>query len=394
MTEPTIAVVGGGIAGLATGVALRARGLDVVVYEQAPQLGDVGAGIQLTPNSVRLLDRLGLGDAVRRVAVPLSSRSMYFRADGTEIAPVLTTDSDGNPLFGIHRADLVEVLATALPDHVVRVNSRVVESQRSGDGVRLHFADGTEETADVVVAADGIHSLLRKAVTPPATPVNSGMVAYRGTLRADDVPTWPTDRFELWMGDGKHLLVFPLRGGQLINYVAFVPSGADQVESWSAAGDPADLVREFAGWNDRVVDLISRVRSTFWWGLYDREPLARWTDGNVVVIGDAAHPMLPHLGQGANQSVEDAFALAVLLEGASSSDVSGRLRAFEELRLPRTSAVQAGARANGMRYDSQSRYQDQALRDAELGAVRRFRLGLYDYDVEAAALSRVVHADR
>lgn len=200
-------------------------------------------------------------------------------------------------------------------------------------------------------------------------------------------PTWPNDRFELWTGEGKHLLVFLLRGGTLINYVAFVPSGTLAAESWSAPGDPEDLLRAFAGWKDRVVDLLSRVTSTFWWGLYDREPLSRCSDGRIVAIGDAAHPMLPHLGQGANQSVEDAVALAVMLEGAPAEHVAERLRAFEELRLLRTSAVQAGARVNGLRYDSQSRYQDQALRDAELGAVRDFRLSLYDYDVEAAAQS-------
>jgi salicylate hydroxylase len=380
-----VAVVGGGIAGLATGLALRRRGIDAVVYEQAPALGEVGAGIQLTPNSVRLLDRLGLGESIRTVAVPFSPASKYYRADGTEIAPVLTTDSVGNPLFGIHRADLIDVLASALPSDAIRVDSRVVGADVSSKEARVRFADGGEVSADIVVAADGIHSLLRATVTPPTTPVNSGMLAYRGTLRADDVPSWPNDRFELWMGEGKHLLVFPLRGGTLINYVAFVPSGTLAVESWSAPGDPTDLMREFAGWNDRVVDLLARVTSTFWWGLYDREPLARWTDGRVVAIGDAAHPMLPHLGQGANQSVEDAVALAVLLEGSGANDVAERLRAFEELRLPRVSAVQAGARANGLRYDSQSKYQDQVLRDTELGAVREFRLGLYDYDVEAAA---------
>ena len=385
MTQPQIAVVGGGIAGLATGVALRARGLDAVVYEQAPALGEVGAGIQLTPNSVRLLDRLGLGEALRKTAVTLTPTSMYYRADGAEIAPVLTTDSAGNPLFGIHRADLVDVLASALPADAIRVDAGVVGIDDADGRARLQLADGTEVAADVVVAADGIHSLLRSAVTPPTTPVNSGMLAYRGTLPAEEVPDWPTDRFELWMGEGKHLLVFPLRGGTLINYVAFVPSSTIAAESWSAPGDPADLLRAFDGWNGRVVDLLSRVRSTFWWGLYDREPLSRWTDGRVVVIGDAAHPMLPHLGQGANQSMEDAVALAVLLEGSTTVDVAQRLREFERLRLPRTSAVQAGARANGFRYDSQSRYQDQVLRDAELGAVREFRLGLYDYDVEAAA---------
>jgi salicylate hydroxylase len=380
-----VAVVGGGIGGLATGLALRRRGIDVTVYEQAPALGEVGAGVQMTPNSLRLLDRFGLGDELRRLGVRLDpERSMYYRMDGTPIAPVLTTDSTGqNFIYGIHRADLVNILASGIPAGVVHTGRRCTGLQHSPDGVRRDFDDGAVVEADVVVAADGIHSSLQRHVVEPARPVHSGSVAYRGLLPTEEVPSWPTDRFELWMGAGKHLLVFPVRSGTLINYVGFVPSDVRAEESWSAPGDPAVLAEAFTGWDPRIQELLAAVRSTFWWGLYDREPLRRWTNGRLTLLGDAAHPMLPHLGQGANQSIEDAVALSIVLADATPETAPARLQEYEALRHPRTTAVQAGARANGLRYDS--RYTDLSLRDAELDAVRTFRLSLYDYDVELAA---------
>lgn len=384
--ELRVAVVGGGIGGLATGLALHRRGIDVTVYEQAPALGEVGAGVQVTPNSLRLLDRFGLGDEVRRLGVELDrQRSMYYRTDGTPIAPVLTTDSTGrNSIYGIHRADLVDVLASGIPAGVVRTDHRCTGLRQSADAVELEFENGALASADVVVAADGIHSALQRHVVEPARPVDSGSVAYRGLLPAEEVPSWPTDRFELWMGAGKHLLVFPVRAGTVINYVGFVPSDVRAAESWSAPGDPAVLAAAFSGWDPRIRELLSAVRSTFWWGLYDREPLRRWTNGRVTLLGDAAHPMLPHLGQGANQSIEDAIALSIVLADATPETAPARLREYEALRHPRTTAVQAGARANGLRYDS--RYEDLSVRDAELDGVRSFRLSLYDYDVERAAI--------
>jgi salicylate hydroxylase len=380
-----VAVVGGGIGGLATGLALSRYGIDVGVYEQAPALGEVGAGLQMTPNSLRLFDRLGLGDQLREVGARLSpEHSMYYRMDGTPIAPVLTTDSTGhNLIYGMHRADLVNVLAGAIPPGVVHTGHRCTSVRRSADVLHLSFDNGATCEADVVVAADGIHSSLRRQIAEPASPVNSGSVAYRGLLPASKVPSWPTDRSEFWMGVGKHLLVFPVRAGSLINYVGFVHSDVQARESWSAPGDPGTLAREFSGWDPRIEALLTSIESTFWWGLYDREPLRRWTDGRLTLLGDAAHPMLPHLGQGANQSIEDAFALSVFLAGATPETAPARLQEYETLRRPRTTAVQAGARANGLRYDS--RYEDLRVRDAEFEAVRTFRLSLYDYDVEEAA---------
>ncbi len=392
-----VAVVGGGIGGLATGLALTRRGIDVTVHEQAPALGEVGAGVQLTPNSIRLLDRLGVGSELRRFGVPLHSRhSTYYRMDGTPVAPILTTDSTGeNHIYGMHRADLVNILAAALPDGVVRTDHRCVGMGRDGAETRLTFSDRSVVTADVVVGADGIHSTVQHHLVEPARPVDSGSVAYRGLLPAAALPSWPRDRFELWMGDGKHLLVFPVRSGTLINYVGFVPGHERAEESWSAPGDTAELVAAFQGWDTRVQQLLAAVRTTFWWGLYDREPLPRWTDGRIVLLGDAAHPMLPHLGQGANQSIEDAITLSVVLAGATPDTAPERLRHYEALRRPRTAGVQAGARANGLRYDSL--YDDLSVRDAELNTLNGFRLSLYDYDAEQAAdeaLAAVCAAER
>lgn len=385
-----VAIVGGGIGGMAAGIALSRRGIDVTVFEQAAQLGEVGAGVQLTPNSIRLMERWGLGDALTSVGVPLGTNSRYYRRDGSLIAPVLTSSSDPEErVYGMHRADLLSLLADALDDGVVRVGHRCVGFEQDEHTARLAFDNGASAEADVVIAADGIHSVLHDFAAEPTHPVHSGSVAYRGLIPATRLPSWPTNTFELWMGEGKHLLVFPVRRGELINYVGFVPSHEEAKESWSAPGDPAELANAFAGWDPRIEELLAHVDSTFWWGLYDREPLQAWTTGRLTLLGDAAHPMLPHLGQGANQSVEDGAALAIMLAEADSATAPRALLDYESLRRTRTTQVQEGSRANGNRYDSA--YEDLEQRDAEITASREFRLWLYDYDVEAearAAMSR------
>src|SRR5215208_3018234 len=323
MTQFTVVIIGGGIGGLFAANALIARGFDVSVYEQAPALGEVGAGVFLTPNSVRQLQRVGLGDQVER------------------------------------------------------------------RGARV--ANGAVAEGDVVIAADGIHSDLRPFAAPPSRPVFHGSVAYRGVLPHRRIPHWPTDCWQMWLGRGKHFLSFPVRSGELINYVGFVPADAEMQESWSAPGDPDVLRREFEGWDPRIEILLSQVEKTFRWALYDREPLPTWTRGRLTLLGDAAHPMLPHLGQGANQSIEDGMALATILALTSRAGVPAALLAYERLRRERVAAVQRGARENGMRYDSS--YADLGVRDAEISAHAAFRKRLYDHDVvpeaqaAAAALS-------
>lgn len=388
--RPTVAIVGGGIGGLFAAKALLARGIRTDVYEQAEALGEIGAGVFLTPNSLRHLQRHGLGAAVQRCGVRVGSGSRYFRDDGSSIAPVQVTDSTGrNAAYGMHRADLVALIADALPRGVVHTGHRCTGFEQSGDAARAIFADGTAAEADIVIGADGIHSQLRPYVFPPSRPVFSGSVAYRGVVPSECIPDWPLERWLMWLGKGKHFLAFPLRAGELVNFVGFVPADAQMKESWSAPGDPDQLRREFAGWDPRIGNLLEQVRMTFRSALYDRDPLPVWTKGRLSLLGDAAHPMLPHLGQGANQAIEDGAALAAILARADSDTAPAALLAYERLRCERVASVQEGARQNGLRYDSA--VADLGLRDSELEAHADFRRRLYDYDVlpdaEAAAIS-------
>jgi salicylate hydroxylase len=393
----TAAVVGGGIGGLATAAALTRAGIEASVYEQAPELGEVGAGVLIGPNSVRLLHRLGLAAAIDEVGGWVGEGSTYYRHDGSRVAPVMTTDSSGwAAMYGMHRADLIDVLRRAVPASRIHPGHRAVSvgqdlgdhgtgDQGPGDQgtgkARVVFENGAVAEADVVIAADGIHSALRRFVTEPTAPVFSGQISYRGVLDTSRVPWWPARIFQVWMGEGKHVIVFPVRAGRMLNFVCFVPADEEMRESWSAPGDPDALRAAFAGFAAPVTGLLGQVDSTFWWGLYDREPLAEWTRGRLALLGDAAHPMLPHLGQGANQSVEDAFALAAVLKDASSAEVPAALRHYVQVRRRRTDVVQANSRRNGERYDQVNRTADG--RDRELIDTRKLRAWLYDYDVEA-----------
>ena len=386
-----VVVVGGGIGGLFAANALVARGVEVSVYEQAPALGEVGAGFYLTPNAVRQMQRVGLGPAVDKYGARVGTKSHYYRHDGTPIAPVQVADASGwSANFGMHRADLVDLLAAPLPAGVVRCGHRAVGFEQAGDVARVQFANGAIAEGDVVVGADGIHSELRPYVFPPSKPVFHGTISYRGLVSRERLPGWPMDRWLMWAGPAKqlkHFLAFPVRHGTMVNYVGFVPTDEAMKESWSAPGDPDVLRREFQGWDPRIATVLAQVDKCFRWALYDREPLATWSKGRLTLLGDAAHPMLPHLGQGANQSIEDGMALATILCRVDSSQVAAALLAYERLRRARVADVQLGARKHGLRVDSM--VDDLARRDAELAAHAEFRARLYSYDVvphaEAAA---------
>jgi salicylate hydroxylase len=384
----TAAIVGGGIGGLAAAAALTRAGIEVSVYEQAPRIGEIGAGVLIGPNSVRLLHRLGLAAAIDEAGGWVGEGSAYYRHDGTKVAPVMTTDSAGwAAMYGMHRADLVDLLRRAVPGDRVRPGHRAVSfaqdpwPARGGGKARVTFENGAVAEADLVIGADGIHSTLQPFVAARATPVFSGQISYRGVLDTARVPWWPPRVFQVWMGEGKHVIVFPVRAGRMLNFVCFVPADQAMRESWSAPGDPDALRAAFAGFATPVTDLLREVDSTFWWGLYDREPLAEWTKGRLALLGDAAHPMLPHLGQGANQSIEDAFALAAVLRDASAAGVPDALRRYAQVRRRRTDVVQANSRRNGERYDTVNRTADG--RDREIADTRKLRAWLYDYDVEA-----------
>jgi salicylate hydroxylase len=378
----TAAVVGGGIGGLTAAAALTRAGIHASVYEQASELGEVGAGVLIGPNSVRLLHRLGLAEAIDEVGGWVGEGSTYYRHDGARVAPVMTTDSSGwAAMYGMHRADLIDVLRRAVPGDRIHPGHRAVSFEQDADKGRVVFENGAVAEADLVIAADGIHSALRRFVTEPTAPVFSGQISYRGVLDTSRVPWWPARIFQVWMGEGKHVIVFPVRAGKMLNFVCFVPADEEMRESWSAPGDPDALRASFKGFAAPVTVLLEQVDSTFWWGLYDREPLAEWTRGRLALLGDAAHPMLPHLGQGANQSIEDAFALAAVLRDASPADVPAALRHYAQVRRRRTDVVQANSRRNGERYDQVNRTAES--RDRELVDARKLRAWIYDYDVEA-----------
>lgn len=380
------AIVGGGIGGLSAANALRQRGIEVTVFEQAKALGEIGAGVFIFPNSLRQLQRMGFASALAAVGAKVGRGSEYCRMDGAVVGPILTTDSSGwNGMYGMHRADLLNVLANELPTSSIRTDHRCIGFEQDETVARLRFANGATADPDVVIAADGIHSVLQSHVVAPQPPEYSGVRAYRGLVAREKLPQWRNGAHQVWMGDGKDFMVFPVRGGSLLNYVGFVPTATATVESWSAPGDRDELAASFQGWDPRVVALLEKIETCFWWGLYDRRPLARWTNGRLALLGDAAHPMLPHLGQGANQAIEDGVALAVLLQDRDISEVPELLKRYEQLRRARTDVVQAEARQNGLRYDS--RYASLEQRDREIVNTAEFRKWLYDYDVEEAALA-------
>jgi salicylate hydroxylase len=391
-----VVVVGGGIGGLFAANALLAHGLKVSLYEQAPALGEVGAGVYLTPNAVRQMQRVGLGAAVEKWGARVGPKSQYLRHDGSPIAPVQVADASGwNASFGMHRADLIDFLAASLPSKIIHCGHRAVGFEQAGDIARVRFANGASAEGDAVVGADGIHSELRPYVFPPSKPVFHGTISYRGLVARERLPGWPMDRWEMWAGPAKqlkHFLVFPVRHGTMVNYVGFVPTDEAMKESWSAPGDAQVLRREFAGWDARVARVLAQVDKCFRWALYDREPLPTWTQGRLTLLGDAAHPMLPHLGQGANQSIEDGMALATILSRVDRAQVPAALLAYERLRRERVAEVQLGARKHGLRVDSM--VDDLGKRDAELAAHADFRARLYSYDVVPHAEAALGGIDR
>lgn len=378
MAGLSVVIVGGGIGGLSAAVALRSRGVQVQVYEQAHQLGDVGAGLILQPNSLRVLERLGVGDRVARVGASITDWR-YCQADGTVVAQETFGRTAADTMLGVYRPDLVAALVASLPERVMCTGHHCVAFAQDDRRAAVTFDNGVTVDADVVVGADGIHSVLQHHVVEPREPVFSGTVAYRGVIPAQQVPGWPVGARRLWLGQGRFLLVYPLRVGELLNYVGVVRADEQMRESWSAPGDPAQLAAAFAnGWDPLVGRVLAQVETTFQWGLYDRDPLPRWSRGRLTLLGDAAHPMLPFSRQGANQAIEDGMALATLLQGSSTADVPDVLARYQVLRRDRTAALQLSSRANAER------------RGLVKPALNAGTAWVLDYDVEDAA--RVVRA--
>ncbi|MHA6615983.1 FAD-dependent monooxygenase [Pseudonocardia sp. DLS-67] len=374
MIGPRVAVVGGGIGGLATAAFLHRAGLRSVVYEQAAELKQVGAGLVLAPNAVRLLRRLGAMDRLRGRAVPLDVGWEFRRwADGQVLSAEILAGSCerlyGERTYAVHRADLAEAIAAAVPRGALRLGKRCTSVTVQGDAALLTFADGTSADADVVIGADGVHSAVRGAITEPAPASYSGICAFRGLVPADRAPGFARRRAQtLWIGPGHHLVHYPVSGGTAVNLVAFAPAGDYRVESWSATATVEEFLAEFAGWDPRLRELIVGAGTPGRWALLDRAPLGRWSRGPVTLLGDAAHPMFPFFAQGAAQSIEDAAVLARCL-AADPRSPGPALRRYESLRIGRTTRLQevshARAHVNHLPDGPEQRARDASLAGAD-----------------------------
>jgi salicylate hydroxylase len=343
-----VAVVGSGIGGLIAAIALRAKGFRVEVFDQASELSEIGAGVSLGGNGMRVLDALGLGAAVRDVSANLRRIEFHHWRSGDIFYEHPMGDwyeeRFGGPFLGIHRADFHQVLLAAF-DGEPRLGLRCVALDESAGGVELRFADGSTTEADLVVGADGLRSAVRGHVTDADEPVFSAMSCYRGLVPVDQVPGGDQFGLTFFLGPNRHLVAYPVRGGELINFVAYVPDPEWTLESWSFRSEPAQAVAAFGGWTETVTTMLGHAEEVGRWALYDREPLRRWSTGRVTLLGDAAHPMLPHAGQGSNQAIEDAAALAFYLSEEDAS-VAGALQRYERLRKARTRQIQLGSRGN------------------------------------------------
>jgi salicylate hydroxylase len=347
----SIAIVGGGIGGLTAALALLEAGFDVQVYEQARALREVGAGIVLTPNATRVLRTLGLGAKLEQFGVaPLAWRQRRWQ-DGRTLQCSPLAPAPGTPamFYTFHRADVLAMLLEALPGECLRTGHRLVGFTDHGDRVEARFDNGARIEADILIGADGIHSTVRGLLFGPEQPRFTGCVACRGMVAAErvahlDLP----NESQLWMGPGRHFVHYFVRGAKLINFVCLIEQDAWTKESWNEPGDLATILTAYDGWHAQVRSLISSTDEIFIWGLFDRTPLARWSVGRVTLLGDACHPMLPFMAQGAAQAIEDAATLAGVL-AQSAADVPQALHRYESLRLPRTARIQTTAAGNKAR---------------------------------------------
>lgn len=354
MTQRSAIVVGAGIGGLTAALGLARAGRDVLVLEQAERLGEVGAGIQLSPNASRVLYSLGLREQLEAVAfVPqaIEARSSGGRLVMREELGAHAVSRYGFPYLHLHRADLHAVLAEAAaadPRIELRLGARCDGvSADSISASAVLAGSGERLETELLIGADGIHSTVREALLGSARPRFTGNVAWRALIPAAELSGFkPPPVAGIWMGAGAHVVMYYLRRGELVNVVAVVEQAGWEVESWSERGNPDELRAAFTGWNATVTSTLAAVKpeACYRWALLDRPPLPSWSGGRLVLLGDACHPTLPFLAQGAAMAIEDAASLARCLSTDASS--AEALRRYEALRKPRTSKIQRVSRLN------------------------------------------------
>lgn len=350
--SPHIAIAGGGMAGLTTALALSRRGFPVTVIEQAPELQEVGAGLQISPNAWRVLDALGLGQAIMaRSTAPTALRVRSARGGRTITRMPLGATAEARwkaPYRVIHRADLQATLAEALTASEqarLRLDTTIADFREKALGVTVVTGAGEATEFAGLVGADGIRSTIRQRLTGEDSLRHAGKIAWRTTIPADELPPGlEAEETVLWLGRDAHLVHYAVRDGREINVIA-VTTGDWDAPGWSADGDPAELLPSFADWPAPARVLLERSSGWKKWALADRAPTRNWGKGPVTLVGDAAHPMLPFLAQGAAMAIEDGWVLAAQL--ADDGDVAASFRRYEARRHARTARVQRAARSNG-----------------------------------------------
>lgn len=395
-----IAVIGGGMGGLTAAIALKKiAGVQVTVFEQASKLGEVGAGVTVAPNAARVLDTLGVLEKIRSVGAVPDGHGVYLDAMGNMVTDAAWEDTAKQyQNIGMYRPDLINALASEVDPSAVRLGHRLKAVEQLDKGVRVEFENGVEEVFDAVIGADGIHSVVRKAVGQYPEPVYSGYMVYRGVVDASRLPEDWKKISQVWMGNYRHFMCYPLQQRKLFNFVAGIPSDRPLHGPWSGPAEVSELAAEFAGdgWDPKLQQFIAAIEKTFWWGLFDHEPLTNWSSGPITLLGDAAHTMLPHQGQGVNQAIEDSMALATFLNAADGiEDIPEAFRRYTAVRMQRTAILQHGSRRAGAMFDAQYQFANLEKRDADIRVGRDFRRGaVFDYDAKKVAERALARFER
>lgn len=397
-----VLIVGGGIAGMATSIALERAGFDSLILEQSLELAEIGSGIGIQPNGMRVLRELGAADDVLRSGVPMAGDEWRRMDSGSKIFSESYEERakryDGVYSLGLHRADLLDSLVRLVPSDRIRLGARLVDLDNHPDGVVAKLDSGEEVVGDILVGADGLRSTVRRLLFGEEEVRFTGYAAWRGTIPAADMPPEYGGTFVMWLGPGRHAMTFPIRP-DLQTFNGFVPTTEILREAWGPSGDLDDLRRSFAGAADEVLDLVDRMTSALITPINFRDPLPVWGTDRTVLIGDAAHPAPPSAAQGGGQALEDAVTLAACLRRtAGATGVSAALSEFAARRQPRTAGMLTAARVNFGMFNEPDPVQARA-RDGRLQGLLRLdptgvtMLGwLYDHDPVAAAEAPMVAA--
>jgi salicylate hydroxylase/6-hydroxynicotinate 3-monooxygenase len=349
-TKPSIAIVGAGMGGLAAAATLRQAGFPVQVYEQASKFGRIGAGIQMMPNSMKVLRRVGIEGRLRETAFAPYSH-LNRKGDTGEVMRELPMPESlyNAPYLCMHRADLHDALLSVVPMEIIHLNRKLTGLDQKGGQVTMSFADGSKATADAVIGADGVHSIVRDIVVGPDTPIHRGRIAYRAVFPASLMDRDIGRSRTKWWGTDRHIVIYyTTRQKSEVYFVTSVPESAEWMtkESWSAKGDVRELRAAYDGFHEDVRAVLGACPDCHKWAILERDPLRTWSDGNVALLGDSCHPMTPYMAQGAATSIEDAAVLARCLSDVQGDDIAGAFKRYEAHRKPRTSLVQGLSSAN------------------------------------------------